>query len=41
MFFGYVERIENDRFAKRIHEGEFDGSHSVGRLQKRWIDTMK
>ena len=33
--------MENDRFVKRVYVGEFAGSCSVGRLQKRWIDTMK
>ena len=33
--------MENDRVAKRIYIGECAGSHSVGRLQKTWIDTVK
>ena len=36
-----MERIENDWDAKRVYVGESAGSHSVGRLQKRFIDTMK
>ena len=39
--FGYVERMENDRIAKRVYVGEWTGSRSVDRLQKRWIDTAK
>ena len=39
-WFGHVENIENDRIAK-VYVGECDGSRSVGRLRKRWIDTMK
>ena len=33
--------MENDGIPKRVYVGEFAGSHSVGRPQKRWIDTMK
>ena len=33
--------MENDRMAKRVYVRESAGSHSVGRLRKRWIDTMK
>ena len=40
-WFGHVERMERDRIAKRVYVGECAGSHSVGRLWKRWIDTMK
>ena len=36
-----VERLESDRIAKRVYVGECAGSCSVGRLRKRWIDTMK
>ena len=32
--------MENDRNAK-VYVGKCAGSHSVGRLQKRWIDTVK
>ena len=35
------KRIENDRIAKRAYVGECTSSYSVGRLQKRWIDTVK
>ena len=37
---GHVERIENDRIAKRVYVGECAGSHSVGRPWKRWIDPI-
>ena len=40
-WFGHVERIENNRITKRVYVGEFAGSPSVGRLWKRWIDTVK
>ena len=41
MWFGHAERMERDRITKRVYVGECAGSHSVGRPQKRWIDTMK
>ena len=37
----HVEKIENDRIAKRVYVGECAGSRSVGRQRKRWIDAMK
>ena len=37
---GYVERMENDRIAKRDYVGECDGSPSVGRPKKRWFVTV-
>ena len=40
-WFAHVERMDNDRIAKKVYVGECVGSHSVGRLRKRWIDTMK
>ena len=33
--------MEKDRIAKRVYVGECDGSHSVGRPWKRWIDSLK
>ena len=39
-WFSLVERMENDRIAKRVYVGVCAGSHSVVRLWKRWIDTM-
>ena len=39
--FSYVERMENDRIAKRVYVGECAVSPSVGRLRNRWIDTVK
>ena len=38
---GHVKRIENDGIAERVYEGEYVGSHSLGRLRKRGIDTVK
>ena len=38
---GHVERMLNDRIAKRVYVGECAGIHSVGMLRKRWIDTAK
>ena len=40
-WFGHVEKMGNDRLAKRVYVGECAGSHSVGRPRKRWIDTLK
>ena len=39
--FSHVDGMDNDRIAKGVYVGECAGSHSVGRPQKRWIDTMK
>ena len=33
--------MENDRIPKKVYVEECAGSHSVGRPQRRWIDTMK
>ena len=40
-WFGHVERMENDRIAKRVYVGECAGSRSEGRARERWIDTVK
>ena len=40
-WFGYWERIKNSRIAKKVFVGECAGSRSVGRLRKRWTDTVK
>ena len=37
-WFGHVE---SDRISKRVYIGEYAASHSVGKLQRRWIDTVK
>ena len=37
----HVERMVNDRIAKRVYVGECAGSRSVGRSRKRWIDIVK
>ena len=39
-WFGHVERMENDRMAKRICVGECVGSRLVGRPRKRGIDSV-
>ena len=36
-----MERMESDRIAKKVYVGECAGSCSLGRPQKRGIDTMK
>ena len=38
--FGHVDRMESDRVAKRFYVRECGGSRSMGRLRKRWIDTV-
>ena len=40
-WFDHVERMENDRIARKIYVDECAGSCSVGRSRKRWIDTVK
>ena len=40
-WFGHVERMENDRIAKRAYVDECAGSHSVGKPWKKWIDAVK
>ena len=36
-----MERMERDRIAKRVCVGECASYCSVGRVGKRWIDTVK
>ena len=33
-WFGHVERMENDRIARRVFVGKYAGSRSVGRPRK-------
>ena len=33
--------MQNDRIARRVFIGEYAGSRSVGKLLKRWTDTVK
>ena len=40
-WFGHIERMVNDRIAKRVYVGECASSCSVGRTWKRWIDEGK
>ena len=40
-WFGNVERTEKVWIAKRVYVGKCPGNHSVGRPQKRWIDTVR
>ena len=35
----WFSHVERDKITKRVYVGGCDGSHSVGRPQKRWIDT--
>ena len=41
LWFGPVKRMESDRIAKRVYVGECAASRSMGRLQKRWTDSVK
>ena len=38
---GRVKRMENDRIAKMVYVGECADSCSMGKLPKRWIDTVR
>ena len=40
-WFGHVEKMVRVRISKRVYVGEYAGSCSVGRLRKRWIDSVK
>ena len=40
-WFDNVERMENDRIAKKVYVEGCVGSRSVGRAWKRWTDTVK
>ena len=33
--------MEKDRIAKRVYVGKCAGSHLVGRIRNRWIDSLK
>ena len=37
-WFGHVERMENNRLAKRVFVEEYSGSRSA---RERWTDTVK
>ena len=37
-WFSRVERMENDRIAKRLYAGEFAGSSSAGQPRKEELD---
>ena len=39
-WFGHVERMKNDRIAKRVYVRAYAGSRSLGRPRKRWIGTV-
>ena len=40
-WFGHVERLSKERIAKKVYVRECACSHSMGRLRKKWIDTVK
>ena len=39
-WFGHIERMKNDRVAKRVYVEDCVGSCLVGRPQKRGIDSV-
>ena len=38
---GHIERMRNDRIAKKVCVGECVGSRLVGRQRKRWIERVE
>ena len=40
-WFGHLERMEKDGISNRVYVGVCAGSRSLGRLRKKWIDTVK
>ena len=40
-WFGHVERMGSDIITKRVYIGECAVSCSLGRPQKRWVDTVE
>ena len=40
-WFGYTERMGNDRISKMVYVGECVGRRLVGWSRKRWTDTAK
>ena len=39
--FSHVERMENERIAKRVYVRECAGSCSIGKPRKRWLKVQK
>ena len=39
-WFGHLEKMENDKIAKRVYMGVCIGSCLVGQPWKRWIDSV-
>ena len=40
-WFAHLERMENNKIAKRVYAGECADIHSVGNPKKKWIDTIR
>ena len=40
-WFGHIEKMGNNRIAKRVYLREFVDIHLVGHSWKRWIDCKK
>ena len=41
LWFSHEKRMKYDRIVKRVYVKESAGSRSMGKSQKRWIDTLK
>ena len=40
-WFGHVERMEDDRLARKVYESEMQGPRCRGRPRKGWMDGVK
>ena len=40
-WFSHVERMENDRIARKVFVGECSGCRSMNRPRKSWNDGLK
>ena len=40
-WFRYVERMEDDRLARKVYESEMQGPRCRGRPRKGWMDNVK
>ncbi len=40
-WFGYIERMENEEFVKKVYLGRVEGTNRRGRLLGRWEDRVK
>ncbi len=40
-WFGYIERMENEKFVKRVYQSSVEGPNRRGRPLGRWEDEVK